>query len=106
MIATYTAKLGRRYRYYVCQAARQNGWNSCPTKSLPAGMIEDSVVTQLRIALSADETREQLDILENDWQLFEQGDPHALVRAVVEEIGYDGATGAVSLKLGTSQAQS
>jgi len=46
--------------------------------------------------MSADETREQLDILENDWQLFEQGDPHALVRAVVEEIGYDGATGAVS----------
>ncbi len=106
MIATYTAKQGRRYRYYVCQGARQNGWDSCPTKSLPAAMIEDSVVTQLRVALSADATREQLEILENDWQLFEQGDPHRLVRAVVEEIGYDGATGAVSLKLGTSQVQS
>jgi site-specific DNA recombinase len=36
MIATYTAKKGRRYRYYVCQAARQNGWDSCPTKSVAA----------------------------------------------------------------------
>ena len=33
MIATYTANGGRRFRYYVCQAARQNGWDSCPTGS-------------------------------------------------------------------------
>ena len=43
MVPTYTAKPGRRYRYYVCQAARQNGWSSCPTKSVPALMIEEAV---------------------------------------------------------------
>jgi hypothetical protein len=31
MIATYTANGGRRFRYYVCQAARQNG------SALPVG---------------------------------------------------------------------
>ncbi len=50
MIPTYTAKPGRRYRYYVCQTARQKGWSACPTKSVPARMIEDSVLDQLRTA--------------------------------------------------------
>ena len=53
MVPTYTAKSGRRYRYYVCRGARQNGWSSCPTKSVPAQMIEEAVVEQLRTALRA-----------------------------------------------------
>src|ERR1019366_7383026 len=73
MVPTYTAKPGRRYRYYVCQAARQNGWSSCPTKSVPARMIEDSLLDQLRTALRANETREQLRVSEADWQTFEEG---------------------------------
>ena len=48
LIATYPAKGGGRFRYYVCQAARQNGWDSCPTKSVAAALIEDTVVAQLR----------------------------------------------------------
>src|ERR1039457_467078 len=40
LVPTYTAKPGRRYRYYVCKSPRQHGWNSCPTKSVPARMIE------------------------------------------------------------------
>jgi site-specific DNA recombinase len=99
MIATYTAKRDRRYRYYVCQAARQNGWDSCPTKSVPAALIEDSVVAQLRIALSTDQIRDQLELDETDWQAFLQGSPAEVVRAAVEQIGYDGTTGDVRLKL-------
>src|SRR5258707_303241 len=86
-------------RYYVCQKARQNGWHSCPTKSVPAGLIEESVVAQLRAALSSEETHRQLHISETDWQMFEQSDPGGLVRAVVERIAYDGITGAVTLTL-------
>ena len=44
MVATYTRpRGGRQFRYYVCQAARPNGWHSCPTKSVAAALIEDSV---------------------------------------------------------------
>ncbi len=100
MIATYTAKRGRRFRYYVCQRARRNGWDSCPTKAVPAVLIEDSVVAQLGAALSTDEIRGELQVPEGDWQLFQQGDPAGLVRAVVEHILYDGSTGAVTLTLG------
>jgi site-specific DNA recombinase len=99
MIPTYTAKLGRRFRYYVCQKARQNGWHTCPTKSVPAALIEDSVVAQLRGALSSEEIRQQFQISETAWQVFEQGEPSELVRAVVEHIAYDGITGAVTLTL-------
>ena len=98
MVPTYTAKPDRRYRYYVCQTARKKGWSECPTKSVPARMIEDSVVDQLRTALCASETRERLNVLEADWQAFEPG--HAeLVRSLVREVSYDGVTGAVSLHL-------
>jgi site-specific DNA recombinase len=45
---TYTAKGARRYRYYVCHVAQQQGWNGCPSKSLPAQQIEDSIVGHVR----------------------------------------------------------
>jgi hypothetical protein len=105
MIATYTAKRARQYRYYVCQAARQNGWESCPTKSVSAALIEESVVAQLRIALSTDLARDLLDLSETEWQAFSQGNPAEIVRAVVEQISYDGTTGGVQLKLRSNENQ-
>ena len=104
MIPTYTAKPGRRYRYYVCKAARQNGWSSCPTKSVPADIIEDAVLDQLRVALRTTETREQLNVSEDDWQSFETRTGE-LVHALVKDVSYDGTTGAVSLHLGKSEAR-
>jgi hypothetical protein len=93
MVPTYTAKPGRRYRYYVCQGARQNGWSSCPTKSVPARMIEEAVVEQLRKFRVSEADGQALD--EN---LFE------LVRDLVKEVSYDGTTGAVSLDLRKCEA--
>lgn len=104
MVATYTAKPGRRYRYYVCQAARKNGWNSCPTKSIPARMIEDAVLDQLRTALLDNETRHKLNLPNAQWQSFEHDDGE-LIRALVKEVSYDGTTGAVSLTLTRSEAR-
>jgi hypothetical protein len=102
MVPTYTAKPGRRYRYYVCKSARQNGWSSCPTKSVPAAMIETSVVDQLRMALRDSATREQLNVPETLWQSFEE-DHRRLVRALVKDVTYDGTTGAVALNLTRSE---
>ncbi len=36
------------YRYYVCTTAEKRGWDSCPTKSLPAPAIESFVVERIR----------------------------------------------------------
>lgn len=69
MAHTYTVKNSRRYRYYVCLTAQQQGWDACPSKSLPAQRVEDSIVDRIRSLGSdpriADETarkvREQAD---------------------------------------------
>jgi hypothetical protein len=61
--------------------------------------MEDSAVAQLRAGLSADETRAELSVADADWQVLREGDPALLVRALVENITYDGADGSVSLKL-------
>jgi site-specific DNA recombinase len=44
----YTSKGQRRYRYYVCNNALQNGWASCPAPSVPAGEIERFVIEEIR----------------------------------------------------------
>jgi len=49
MVHTHTVKNGtRRYRYYVCTNAQKRGWETCPSKSIPAGEIERFVIDQVR----------------------------------------------------------
>jgi len=36
------------YRYYVCSKAQKAGWDTCPTKSLPAAEIERFVIDRIR----------------------------------------------------------
>jgi len=44
----YTKKGGRIYRYYVCHTAQTKGWDTCPTKSVPAAEVEKFVVDRIR----------------------------------------------------------
>jgi site-specific DNA recombinase len=48
MTHTYSQKGDRRYRYYVCAKAQKRGWDSCPSRSVPAAEIEKFVVEQIR----------------------------------------------------------
>ena len=48
MYHTYTLKNNKRYYYYVCTRAQKEGWDACPTKSLPAAEIERFVIDQIR----------------------------------------------------------
>jgi site-specific DNA recombinase len=48
MGATFTNRRGKRYRYYLCNHAERNGYDTCPVKSVAAGEIEAAVVDQLR----------------------------------------------------------
>jgi site-specific DNA recombinase len=49
MTPTYTTRNGtKRYRYYVCSQAQKRGWQTCPSKSIPAGEIEQFVVEQIQ----------------------------------------------------------
>ena len=48
MVHTSTSRGSKRYRYYTCTCAIKNGWETCPSKSLPAGEVEQVVVEQIR----------------------------------------------------------
>jgi site-specific DNA recombinase len=48
MTPTYAQKGGKRYRYYLCSNASKRGWDVCPSKSVPAGQIEQFVLDELR----------------------------------------------------------
>jgi site-specific DNA recombinase len=52
MVHTYTVKDGKRYRYYVCATAQQRGWDACPSKSVSAQAIEDSVLEKIRAVVT------------------------------------------------------
>jgi site-specific DNA recombinase len=48
MTHTYAVKKNKRYRYYVCTRAQKEGWDTCPSKSIPAIEIENFVVDRIR----------------------------------------------------------
>jgi len=43
-----TRKGGLRYRYYTCVQAQKSGWQTCPSKSIPAQPIEQLVIEQIQ----------------------------------------------------------
>src|SRR6266566_3246791 len=49
MVHGWTRKGRTLYRYYVCDKAHKRGWETCPTKSVPATRIEEFVVEQIRV---------------------------------------------------------
>ncbi len=48
MTPSVTTKKERRYRYYTCVNAQKKGWDTCPTKSIPAAVVEEFVLDQIR----------------------------------------------------------
>ena len=48
MSHSFSSKGSRRYRYYVCQRAQKNGWQACPSPSVPAGEIERVVIDEIK----------------------------------------------------------
>src|SRR5262249_8031196 len=48
MMHTYTMRKSKRYRYYVCYNAQQQGWQNCETKSVSAEAIETAVQNSIR----------------------------------------------------------
>ena len=91
MVYTYSGKGDRQYPYYVCLNARRRGWAACPTKSLSARIIEESVLEQVREAHPAMIDPAGWEKLDRAWQV-------ETVQAIVERVGYDGTRRQVSIR--------
>ena len=84
MIPSETRKQGRSYRYYVCANAQRRGWNACPSQSIAAKVIEESVLEQIRNNGKRGKRHQQEHVGER-------------LNRLVERVGYDGTTGRVTL---------
>jgi site-specific DNA recombinase len=91
MVYSYAMKKGRQYPYYVCLNAQRQGWAACPSKSLPARGIEESVLARVR-------ERQPVVFGASDWEQMERIRQVAAIQAIVERIGYDGAARQISIR--------
>jgi site-specific DNA recombinase len=90
MIHTYTSQGTRRYRYYVCASAQQRGWDSCPSKSLPALQIEQFVLKEV---LGTDQSGAA------EWESRTTAEQAQAVAQWVDRVEYDGSRGDLCLRL-------
>jgi DNA invertase Pin-like site-specific DNA recombinase len=88
MCPSISAKDGRRYHYYVCTQAQKRGWNACPSKAVPAGIVETLVFDHLRQNGLVDDWDAQTDV--------ERGEQ---LRALIEGVVYDGRTSTLTIAL-------
>jgi site-specific DNA recombinase len=91
MVYSYSGKNDRKYPYYLCLNAQRKGWAVCPSKSLPARAIEESVLKRLRDVEPA-----AFEIAE--WEHMDRSRQVEAMQTFVERVGYDGAARQVSIR--------
>jgi site-specific DNA recombinase len=91
MVHSYASKGGRKYPYYVCRNAQQKGWAVCPSKSLPARAIEESVIGRIREA--------QIGGIGDapEWEQMDRAHQVDAIHSVIVRVGYDGRDRQVSI---------
>ena len=91
MIYVWAGKKERRYPYYVCLRAHRSGWSTCPSKSLPAQALEETVLSRIR-----ERSSPLLDWVE--WEAADRTRQIAMLDAVVERVSFDGARQQISIR--------
>ena len=110
MTPTHTTRGGnRRYRYYVCSSAQKLGWDTCPSKAVPAGEIEGFVLAQIAALGQHRQMMErlpasdrasftsQLATLIATWEVLPTNARTNFLKRLVKQIEYDGADGTAAV---------
>lgn len=90
MAYSYAVKNDRKYAYYVCRKAQRKGSASCPSKSLSAWVIEESVLRRIWEAGMPGNI---------EWARMERSDQMAALRARIERIEYNGKSQRILIRL-------
>jgi hypothetical protein len=96
MVAGYSTKKNRRYGYYVCTKAQQQGAAACPGQSIPAARLEGALLAGLR-ELADDAARPSLREALQGWNELERTAQRGRLAGVLERIGYVGRRGEASI---------
>jgi site-specific DNA recombinase len=91
MVYSHSGKNGRKYPYYVCLNAQRKGWAMCPSKSLPARAIEESVLNRLREAQPG-------PFGAAEWDQMDRTRRVEAMQLLVERVGYDGVARQISIR--------
>jgi site-specific DNA recombinase len=91
MTPAQASRGNRRYRYYTCSAAQRKGWHTCPSKSLPAAVVERYVLEQIASRMPAGRGQVQPPATEGP------SDQRQHLRDRVARIDYDGTTGEMAI---------
>ena len=92
MVPGYSTKRNRRYAYYVCRRAQQQGAAACPGQSIPAARIEGSLLAGLQAMAAAAEWQPLREALQG-WSALDGAERRRRLARVVERIDYDGRRG-------------
>jgi len=93
MTPSHSTKGTRRYRYYVCCAAQKRGWQSCPSKAVPAGAMEQWLLEQIRERVcQASEGNGAAA-----WEALSPSEQAQIVPLLIERVDYDGVQGTVAI---------
>ncbi|MGA3043634.1 MAG: recombinase family protein, partial [Bryobacteraceae bacterium] len=92
MVPGYSTKRNRRYAYYVCRKAQQQGAAACPGQSIPAARIEGRLLAGLQGMAAAVEWQPLREALQG-WRALELAEQRRRLARVVERIDYDGRRG-------------
>ena len=91
MVYSYSGKNDRQYPYYVCGNAQRRGWAACPSKSLSARRIEESVLEQIREAGCGLPDRAE-------WEQMDRAGQVEAFQRIVGRIGYDATKRQVTIR--------
>lgn len=93
MCHTYTKKGNFKYLYYVCLNAIKRGHKDCPTKSVSADKIEDTVLALLRQLSHEPKLKEKV------WNGLALEERFALFKALIKEADYSAKDAILGLAL-------
>src|SRR5260370_25674418 len=93
MTPSHSTKGTSRYRYYVCCAAQKRGWQSCPSKAVPAGELEQWVLDQIRERLCQTAEGNGPGV----WEALSPREQARMVPLMVERVDYDGPHGTLAV---------
>jgi site-specific DNA recombinase len=85
---------GKRYRYYMCSGVLKRGRQSCPTRSVAAGAIEQFVVDQIR-QRGIPEVAAAFD---SEWERLRAAKQTVILRRLVQRVDYDSVARQVTIR--------
>lgn len=92
----------KKYRYYVCVNAQKKGYAVCPTRSVNAQEMEETVYrllpkVEIQCSLLAERYRCVLEKIREVWESLIANEKHRILKHLFKEIDYNGETGALGM---------